>query len=106
MRNAIGLGVGPRALSVLIESEPKPQILVLTRFLHANRYPPTDQVRGHASPENALARLGSAIFLRRPFRLLIPQQSQDDFARRIGVRFRETFLEQGQVLPVNVPIHS
>jgi hypothetical protein len=28
-----------RALSVLIESEPKLQILVLTRFLHANRYP-------------------------------------------------------------------
>ncbi|MDE2601608.1 MAG: hypothetical protein KGL62_04470, partial [Bradyrhizobium sp.] len=27
---------------------------VLTRFLYANRYPPTDQVRGHASLENAL----------------------------------------------------
>jgi hypothetical protein len=26
----------------------------LTRFLHANRYPPTDQVQGHASLENAL----------------------------------------------------
>src|SRR6185437_12279075 len=29
-------------------------IFVLTRFLHANRRPPTDQVRGHASLENAL----------------------------------------------------
>src|SRR6516164_10589817 len=29
--------------------------LVLTRFLHANRYPPPDQVRGHASLKNALA---------------------------------------------------
>jgi hypothetical protein len=28
--------------------------LVLTRFLHANRYPPPDQIRGHASLENAL----------------------------------------------------
>jgi hypothetical protein len=28
--------------------------LVLTRFLHANRYPPTDQVQGHASLENVL----------------------------------------------------
>jgi len=27
------------ALSVLIESEPKLQILVLAHFLHANRYP-------------------------------------------------------------------
>src|SRR5215470_15292282 len=30
---------------------------VSTRFLHANRYPPPDQVRGHASLENALIRL-------------------------------------------------
>jgi hypothetical protein len=29
-------------------------IFVLTRFLHANRYPPPDQVRGHASLENAM----------------------------------------------------
>src|SRR5262245_61608944 len=29
--------------------------LVLTRFLHANRVPPPDQVRGHASLENASA---------------------------------------------------
>src|SRR6202011_615565 len=28
--------------------------LCLTRFLDANRYPPSDQVRGHASLENAL----------------------------------------------------
>src|SRR5258708_36951374 len=28
---------------------------VLTRFPSASRYPPTDQVRGHASRENALA---------------------------------------------------
>ena len=37
--------------------------LILTRFLHANRFPPTDQVRGHASLENALltpSRLRSA----------------------------------------------
>src|ERR1700744_580310 len=31
------------------------RFLFLTRFLHANRCPPTDQVRGHASLENALA---------------------------------------------------
>src|SRR6202163_2352332 len=30
------------------------QIVIWTRFLHANRYPPLDQVRGHASLENAL----------------------------------------------------
>jgi hypothetical protein len=30
----------------------------LTRFLDANRYPPPDQVRGHASLENALKRNG------------------------------------------------
>jgi hypothetical protein len=30
------------------------KFLVLTRFLHANRSPPTDQVRGHASLENAI----------------------------------------------------
>src|ERR1700738_3238912 len=29
-------------------------IVYLTRFLHANRYPPPDQVRGHASLENAM----------------------------------------------------
>jgi len=69
-------------------------------------YPPTDQVRGHASLENALARLGNAIFWRSLPRLLIRQQSRDDVALRIGARFRETFLEQGQVLPVNVLIHS
>ena len=34
--------------------------LFLTRFLHANRYPPPDQVRGHASLENAM--LNPAIF--------------------------------------------
>jgi hypothetical protein len=38
-----------------MESEPKLRIVVLTRFLCANRYPPTDQVRGHASLENAIA---------------------------------------------------
>src|ERR1700736_726542 len=31
---------------------------VLTRFLYANWCPPTDQVRGHASLENALGRRG------------------------------------------------
>src|ERR1700733_2713567 len=31
----------------------------LTRFLHANRYPPTDQVRGHASLESATIPTGS-----------------------------------------------
>src|SRR5579871_4022515 len=30
-------------------------IIFLTRFLHANRYPPPDQVRGHASLENAMS---------------------------------------------------
>src|ERR1700730_5331995 len=36
-------------------------ILDLTRFLDANRSPPPDQVRRHASPENALVRCaGSA----------------------------------------------
>src|SRR6202011_2486605 len=30
-------------------------IVYLTGFLHANRYPPPDQVRGHASLENAMA---------------------------------------------------
>jgi hypothetical protein len=30
---------------------------VLTRFLHENRCRPADQVRGHASLENALAKL-------------------------------------------------
>src|SRR3954454_8183779 len=29
----------------------------LTRFLHANRYPPPDHVRGHASLENAMSSL-------------------------------------------------
>src|ERR1700732_4035778 len=29
-------------------------IVYLTRFLHANRFPPPDQVRGHASLENAI----------------------------------------------------
>src|SRR6185437_14821706 len=48
------MSIGPRA-SALIASEPKLQIPVLTRFLHANRYPPSDQVRRHASLENALA---------------------------------------------------
>src|SRR5882724_5750162 len=38
-----------RAFSVLIESEPRLYLFVLTRFLHANRYPPPDHVRGHAS---------------------------------------------------------
>jgi hypothetical protein len=32
------------------------KILVLTRFLDANRCLPPDQVRGHASLENALAK--------------------------------------------------
>jgi len=49
-----GIFVTGVAASVLMESEPKLQILVLTRFLPANRHPPTDQVRGHASLENAL----------------------------------------------------
>src|SRR6266480_1124028 len=44
------------AISVLIESEPRLRLFVLTRFLHANRYPPPDQVRGHASLKNALTR--------------------------------------------------
>src|SRR6202040_51925 len=43
-----------RAFSVPIESERRLYFFVLTRFLDANRYPPTDQVRGHASLENAL----------------------------------------------------
>jgi hypothetical protein len=29
--------------------------LYFVAFLTANRYPPSDQVRGHASPKNALA---------------------------------------------------
>ncbi|XIA65570.1 hypothetical protein ACFIOY_04550 [Bradyrhizobium sp. TZ2] len=33
------LDISARALAVLIKSEPKLWILVLTRFLHANRYP-------------------------------------------------------------------
>ncbi len=33
--------------SVLIESEPKLQLLVLTRFLHANRYPRRSKRSGH-----------------------------------------------------------
>jgi hypothetical protein len=41
---------------VLIESEPKLWILALTRLLHANRHPPTGQVRGYASLENAIGR--------------------------------------------------
>jgi hypothetical protein len=40
--------VRTRAFSVLIESEPKPWILVLTRFLHANRYPPRYPSAGQA----------------------------------------------------------
>src|SRR6202140_5923395 len=53
--------------SVLIESGPKLQILVLTRFLHANRYPPPDQVRGHVSLEDALCVWRSSGFLIRRF---------------------------------------
>jgi hypothetical protein len=48
---------GIRAFSLLIESEAKLQIVVLTRFLHANQYPSSDQARGHASLENAMAPL-------------------------------------------------
>jgi hypothetical protein len=32
---------------------PLAAISILARFLRANRFPPTDQVRGHASLENA-----------------------------------------------------
>ena len=38
-------------------------------------------------------------------RLLIRQQLQEHFALCITVRFRETFLEQGHVLPVKVLLH-
>src|SRR5229473_6206451 len=39
---------------VSIESKRGSRFLDLTRFLDANRSPPPDQVRGHASLENAL----------------------------------------------------
>jgi len=42
------------ALSVLLNQNQMLQILDLTGFLHANRQPPPDQVRGHASLENAI----------------------------------------------------
>jgi ElaB/YqjD/DUF883 family membrane-anchored ribosome-binding protein len=48
-----------RAFPVLIEPEPRLLTFVLTRFLHANRYPPSDRVRGHVSLENAIADFGS-----------------------------------------------
>ena len=38
---------------------------ILTRFLDANRFPPTDQVRGHASLENALLVSWIAAFCQR-----------------------------------------
>src|ERR1700722_4094453 len=37
-------------------TRPSLHAFVLTRFLDANRFPPPDQVRGHASLENAMKR--------------------------------------------------
>src|SRR5229473_6471810 len=42
----IGVVIAPRACTALDSC--------LTRFLHANRFPPPDLVRGHASLENAM----------------------------------------------------
>jgi hypothetical protein len=41
----------------------------LTRFPDANRYPPPDQVRGHASLENAPGKSGSGADIVKPTRL-------------------------------------
>ena len=48
----------------------------------------------------------NAIFRRRLFRLLIRQQLQKHLPLRVTVRIRETFFEQGQVLPVDVLLIS
>ncbi len=48
------VAAGPRAFSLLIESEAKLQIIGLKRFLRANRHPSSGKARGHASLENAL----------------------------------------------------
>src|SRR5579872_1691739 len=53
-RRASGGGPSSRRPISSWNKTPSP---VLTRFLHANRYPPPDQVRGHASLENALVKL-------------------------------------------------
>jgi hypothetical protein len=44
-----------RAFSISMKLKSELQIPGLTRFLDANRFPPADRVRGHASLENAPA---------------------------------------------------
>ena len=68
----------PAYSSIPTESERAPDF-VSTRFLYANRHPPTDQVRGHASLENALAE-----FLQRRKRFQQPDAGIGDRAGQKG----------------------
>src|SRR6266851_4033971 len=54
---ALAKATGCRAFSAFDGIETGLWILDLSRFLDANRSPPPDQVRGHASRENALVLL-------------------------------------------------
>src|SRR6266566_5760262 len=66
----------------------------LTRFPHANRHPPPDQVRGHASLENALLGVfivvlggGNGIGIRQPaVQIDVPAALGAERTRRLGGR--------------------
>ena len=69
------------ASSVPIESERRLQLLILTRCLYANRSPPTIQVRGRLSLENALQPRQKLHQLRLP-----PGAGLSEYVRQVRTR--------------------
>src|SRR5467141_1943034 len=52
--------IGATKIHTPRRSEAKPHQLFLSMIFSENRYPPSDQVRGHAFPDHALAATGRA----------------------------------------------